>query len=134
MKINRIYFDRGFFDSKSIETSQRHHVKYLIPCTENPRIKKILTVISPPTILKDYDMKNTRFNVAIVKDENNQCRAFATNIDFNEDEVGLSDRFFICIVKDGELKQATVLRSIVSVLRQHQRITMFGCFIFCLVC
>lgn len=94
IKIRRIYVDRGFFDSKSIETLQRHHTKYLIPCTENPRIKKILNVTSPPTILKDYDMKNTRFNVAIVKDENNQCRAFATNIDFNEDEVGLSDRLF----------------------------------------
>ncbi|KYK27667.1 hypothetical protein AYK20_08035 [Thermoplasmatales archaeon SG8-52-1] len=94
IKIRRIYVDRGFFDSKSIETLQRHHTKYLIPCTENPRIKKILNVASPPRIIKDYDMKNTKFNVAIVKDENNQCRAFATNIDFNEDEVGLSERLF----------------------------------------
>ena len=94
VKINRIFLDRGFFDSKSIETLRRHHTKYLIPCTENPRIKKIMTVMSPPTIIKDYEMKNTRFNIAIVKDENNLCRAFATNIDFNENEAGLSERLF----------------------------------------
>jgi len=94
VKINRIFLDRGFFDSKSIETLRRHHTKYLIPCTENPRIKKIMTVMSPPKIIKDYEMKNTRFNVALVKDEKNKCRAFATNIDFNENEAGLSERLF----------------------------------------
>ncbi len=94
VKINRVFCDRGFFDSKSMEILRRHHVKYLMPCTENLRIKKIMNVMSPPTIVKDYEMKNTKFNVAIVKDETNQCRAFATNIDFNENEVGLTDRLF----------------------------------------
>jgi putative transposase len=70
------------------------HVKYLIPCSENQRIKKMLTVMTPPSIIKDYEMKNTKFNIAILKDEKDQCRAFTTNIDFNENEVGLSDRLF----------------------------------------
>jgi len=94
VKINHVFLDRGFFDSKSIETLKRLHVKYLIPCTENPRIKKIMTMVSPPKIIKDYRMINTFFNVAIVNDENNRCRAFATNIDFNENEAGLADRLF----------------------------------------
>ena len=94
VKINRIYCDRGFFGSKSMEILRRHHVKYLMPFTENSRIRKIISVTSPPTIIKDYVMKNTKFNVAIVRDENNHVRAFATNIDFTEKEVGLSDILF----------------------------------------
>jgi IS4 transposase len=78
VKINRIYFDRGFFDSKAIETLKRHHIKFIIPCSENPRIKKII-----------------RFNVVIVKDEHGIKRAFATNIDFNENEPNLSERLFL---------------------------------------
>lgn len=94
VKIRRLYVDRGFFDSDSIELFKYYHLKFLMPCTANERIKKILEVMPSPTVIKDYEMKNTRFNVIIVNDELGVKRAFATNIDFNENDVDLAERLF----------------------------------------
>jgi putative transposase len=95
IKINTLLIDRGFFDSKSIEIFKRYHIKYLMPCTANERIKKLLEVMPAPTVIKDYEMKNTEFNVVLVEDEKGIKRAFATNIDFNENDIGLSNRIFM---------------------------------------
>jgi putative transposase len=94
VKIRRLYVDRGFFDSESIELFKYYHLKFLMPCTANERIKKILEVVPSPTIIKDYEMKNAVFNVIVVNDELGVKRAFATNIDFNENDVGLAERLF----------------------------------------
>lgn len=94
VKIRRLYVDRGFFDSYSISLFKRYQIKFLMPCTKNERIKKILEVAPPPTVIKDYEMKNTLLNVVVVNDEYGVKRAFATNIAFNENDVGLSERLF----------------------------------------
>jgi len=94
VKIRRLYVDRGFFDSKSISLFKRYQIKFLMPCTANNRIKKILEIVPIPTVIKDYEMKNTLFNVIVVEDMFNNKRAFATNIEFNENDVGLSERLF----------------------------------------
>jgi len=94
VKIRRLYVDRGFFDSDSIELFKYYHLKFLMPCTANERIKKILEIVPSPTIIKDYEMKNALFNVVVVTDEDGVKRAFATNIDFNENDVGLAERLF----------------------------------------
>lgn len=94
VKIRRLYVDRGFFDSNSIALFKRYNIKFLMPCTANERIKKVLEVVPSPTVVKDYEMKNTLFNVVVVNDEFGVKRAFATNIDFNENDVGLSERLF----------------------------------------
>ncbi|MCD6571762.1 MAG: transposase [Thermoplasmata archaeon] len=94
VKIRRLYVDRGFFDSKSIEIFNQHRIKFLMPCTENPRIKNLLQVMPPPKIIKDYKMGATSFNIAIVEDEQRIKRAFATNIDFNENDANLSKWLF----------------------------------------
>ena len=94
VKIRKIYVDRGFFDSKSIEIFDRHRIKFLMPCTENPRIKKLLEMTPSPTIIKDYRMGATSFNIVITEDEQGIKRAFATNIDFNENDANLSKRLF----------------------------------------
>jgi putative transposase len=65
-----------------------------MPCTANERIKKILEVVPAPTVIKNYEMKNAVFNVIVVNDEQGVKRAFATNIDFNENDVGLAERLF----------------------------------------
>jgi putative transposase len=65
-----------------------------MPCTANERIKKVLEIVPTPTVIKDYEMKNTLFNVVVVTDEYGIRRAFATNIDFNENDVGLTERLF----------------------------------------
>ena len=94
VKIRRLYVDRGFFDSSCIELFRHYHLKFLMPCTANERIKRILEVVPSPTVIKDYEMKNTTFNVVVVSDEFNVKRAFATNIEFNENDVGLAERLF----------------------------------------
>jgi hypothetical protein len=94
VKIRRLYVDRGFFDSESIELFKYYHTKFLMPCTANERIKKIFEVVPSPTVIKDYEMKNALFNVVVVNDELGVKRAFATNIDFNENDVGLAERLF----------------------------------------
>jgi putative transposase len=94
VKIRRLYVDRGFFDSYSIALFKRYQIKFLMPCTANERIKKVLEIVPTPTVIKDYEMKNTLFNVVVVTDEYGIRRAFATNIDFNENDVGLTERLF----------------------------------------
>ena len=94
VKIRRLYVDRGFFDSESIELFKYYHLKFLMPCSANERIKKIYDVVPSPTVIKDYEMKNAVFNVVVVNDELGVKRAFATNIDFNENDVGLAERLF----------------------------------------
>jgi len=94
VKIKRLYADRGFFDSNSIEIFNRYQIKFIIPCSANSRIKRILEVMPAPKVITNYVMKISRFNVVLVEDENGIKRAFATNIDFDENDVGLSKRLF----------------------------------------
>jgi putative transposase len=94
VKIRRLYVDRGFFDAESIELFKYYHLKFLMPCSANERIKKILEVVSSPTVIKDYEMKNAVFNVIVVNDEYGVKKVFASNIDFNENDVGLAERLF----------------------------------------
>jgi len=94
VKIRRLYVDRGFFDSDSIELFKYYHLKFLMPCTANERIKKILEVMPSPTVVKDYEMRDAKFNVIIVNDEYGVKRAFATNIEFNENDVDLAEHLF----------------------------------------
>jgi putative transposase len=95
IKINRVLVDRGFFDSKLIEIFNRYHVKFLMPCPMNSRIKKILEITPTPRVIKDYVMGMTKFNIVVVEDDQGINRAFATNIEFNENDVGLSERIFM---------------------------------------
>jgi hypothetical protein len=95
IKIKRVYVDRGFFDSNSINTIKQFRLKFLMPCTANARIKKILDIMPAPTIINDYEMENTLFNVVIVEDDEGNKRAFATNEKFNENDVDLATRLFL---------------------------------------
>lgn len=95
IRINRIYADRGFFDSKSLTIFNNYQIKFLIPCSANSRIKKILEIITSPAVINNYEMENSIFNVVIVNDENKDKRAFATNENFDENDVNLAERLFI---------------------------------------
>ena len=95
IKINRIYADRGFFDSNSINIFKNFRNKFLIPCSANSRIKRLLDIVPSPAIIKDYEMGNSVFNVVIVEDENGNKRAFATNEIFDENDVNLAERLFL---------------------------------------
>ncbi len=94
VKIKRLYADRGFFDSNSIEIFKRYQIKFLMPCSANSRIKRVLEVMPAPKVITNYVMKTSMFNVVLVEDEYGIKRAFATNIDFDENDAGLSKRLF----------------------------------------
>lgn len=99
VRIRRLYIDRGFFDEQSIELFKRNHIKFLMPCIANERIKKILAVAPTPTVIKDYKMKNATFNIVVVEDDEGIKRCYATNIEFNENDVGLSKRVIMLYKK-----------------------------------
>ncbi len=95
IKIKRVYADRGFFDSKSINTFKQFRLKFLIPCSANSRIKKLLEILPAPTVINDYELENALFNVVIIEDDEGNKRAFATNEQFNENDVDLAQRLFL---------------------------------------
>ena len=57
--------------------------------------KRYLKSYQHQQLIKDYEMKNTLFNVVVVDDEFGNKRAFATNIEFNENDVDLAQRLFL---------------------------------------
>ncbi len=94
IKIRRLYADRAFFTTSCIEIFKRYHIKFIIPASENNRVKKLLEIMDASSMVRDYEMKNTHFHIAIAKDEQMVSRAFATNIEFNEQDVGFSNYLF----------------------------------------
>ncbi len=99
IKINRIYADRGFFDSNSINVFKNFRLKFLIPCSANSRIKRLLEIMPSPAVINDYEMENCVFNVVIINDEEGKKRAFATNEIFDENDISLAKRLFLLYSK-----------------------------------
>jgi len=95
IRINRIYADRGFFDSNSINIFKNFRLRFLIPCSANSRIKRLLEIMPASTVLNGYEMENSVFNIVIINDEDENKRAFATNEIFDENDVNLAERLFL---------------------------------------
>ena len=95
IRINRVYVDRGFFDSHSIKIFNKFHLKYLMPCTQYIPIKNTLEIIPAPTVITDFKMADINFTMVIVNDEDGNKRAFATNEVFDEQDVNLAERLFL---------------------------------------
>ncbi len=94
IKVRRIYADRGFFDSNSIKIFNKYHLKYLMPCTHYSTVKKAFDLMSAPSVVKDFEMKDIIFNMVIVEDDEGKKRAFATNEEYNENDLNLAERLF----------------------------------------
>jgi len=98
IKIRRIYVDRGFFDSKAIKVFNRFHLKYLMPATKIPTVKEVMEIAPAPSVITDFEMKDITFNLVIVEEELENGpkvkRAFATNEEYNENDVNLAERLF----------------------------------------
>ena len=93
--IRRVYLDRGFFSGNCIKAMKRLNLKFLMPCTSNNRIKQLLEQVPAPFVVRDYEMGDVTFNLVIVKDEKrygNKKLAFASNEDWNENDLTLSER------------------------------------------
>ncbi|MEW5896174.1 MAG: transposase [Nanoarchaeota archaeon] len=89
INIRNVYVDRGFFTVKCIDTLYNQKVKWLMPAVQNKAIQKLIKENNAPKIL-DYVMGDTRyqhvkFKLAIVNDEENVKRVFATNLRVTED-------------------------------------------------
>lgn len=92
VKIRIIYIDRGFFDATTIRILNSLHLKYLIRCTQIPTIKKILDVAPSQMVIKDFKMKDVKFNVVVIEDETGEKRAYATNLPLDENDPTLGKR------------------------------------------
>lgn len=98
IKIRRVYVDRGFCDSNAIKVFNSFHLKYLMPCTQYSTVKAILEITPAPSVVKDFEMKDVTFNLVIIEEElengTKEKRAFATNEEYNENDVNLAERLF----------------------------------------
>lgn len=99
IKIRRVYADRGFFDSNAIKVFQYFHLKYLMPATQIFTVKKMLEIAPSPSIITDFEMKDVTFNLVIVEEKlkggAKVKRAFATNEEYNENDINLAERLFL---------------------------------------
>jgi putative transposase len=98
IKIRRVYVDRGFCDSYSIKVFNSFHLKYLMPATKISTVKDVMAITPAPKIITDFEMKDVTFNLVIIEEElengTKEKRAFATNEEYNENDVNLAERLF----------------------------------------
>jgi len=96
IRINRLYADRGFFSQEMINLFKDHGLKFLMPATQNSRIKKMLKTLPAPSVINEYEMTQGKvnYNLVIIEDEKGEKRAFATNLEVSEKEANLSIRLF----------------------------------------
>jgi putative transposase len=94
IKIKHIYLDRGFYDSTSINSINKFHLKYLIPAIQSKHLNRIIEIIPAPKVIEDYTLKHIKINLIILEDKEKIKRVFATNLHFDENDVNLSDRLF----------------------------------------
>ena len=99
IKINKVYLDRGFFDSKSISVLNGFGLHWLMPGQMNYLIRRIMEVSPAPSVITGFTMKNSRFNLIIAKDKMGEKRVFATNMHFENNEVDLIERLFLLYSK-----------------------------------
>jgi hypothetical protein len=98
IKIRRLFVDRGFCDSNAIKVFNSFHLKYLMRCTQYSTVKDVLEITPAPRIITDFEMKDVTFNLIIIEKElengTKEKRAFATNEEYNENDVYLAERLF----------------------------------------
>lgn len=100
VRIKHVYLDRGFFDSLSINTINKFHLDYLMPAIQNYSVKRVMDLTPAPAIVKDFVLSNVKINLIILEEfdeKKNQKvkRIFATNKDFDPNDVDLLERLFL---------------------------------------
>jgi len=99
VKINHVYLDRGFFDSKSIGVLNGFGLKWLMPGQRNYAIRRAMELSPAPSVVTGFRMKTCRFNLIIAKDKKGEKRVFATNMSFCNNDVDLLERLFLLYSK-----------------------------------
>ncbi len=93
IKIRKVYLDRGFFSTKCIQTLNKYHMNFLMPCTSYSTIIHLLKISPAPSVVKDFRIGDVPINVIIVEDGGKKY-AFASNEDWDENDVDLADKVF----------------------------------------
>jgi len=99
VKINRVYLDRGFFDSKSISALNHLGLKWLMPGQKNYLIRRTMELSPAPSVITGFAMKNVKFNLIIANDKDGEKRVFATNERYENNDVDLIERLFLLYSK-----------------------------------
>jgi len=99
VKINHVYLDRGFFDSKSIGVLNGFGLKWLMPGQRNYAIRRAMDLSPAPSVVTGFRMKTCRFNLIIAKDKTGEKRVFTTNMNFCNNDVDLLERLFLLYSK-----------------------------------
>ena len=100
VKINKLYVDRGFFDSKSIGVFNTFGVKWLMPGHKNYAIRRAMDVSPAPRVISGFCMKNVRFNLVIgINKRSGEKQVFATNMHFKDNDVDHIERLFFLYSK-----------------------------------
>jgi hypothetical protein len=95
VKINHVYADKGFCDSQSIKIFDKYHLKYLMPMTRYSKVKELLDITPTPRVINEYPLSSQLVNLIIVENKKKgefKKLAFATNMNIDEREVGLSEQ------------------------------------------
>jgi putative transposase len=91
--IRKLYVDRGFFSSSVINLLKKMEITFLMPAIKNDRVIDYSYSVSPPAVIKNYPMKDCKFNLVILEKEEKRY-AFATNMTFNNNDILLSEKLF----------------------------------------
>ena len=98
IRIRRVYVDRGFFDSKAIRVFDQFHLKYLMPGIQQYNVRQLLKVTPAPSVITGFVLKDVKLNLVILEEElengKKVKRVFATNEDYDENDVGLLEKLF----------------------------------------
>jgi putative transposase len=95
IKIKRIDLDRGFFNSPCIKYLNNQRILYLMPVIQNKRIKKIIDRVPTPYVIEDFPFKDTKFNMIVLKGQNGEKSAFATNEKYSKDDPFLEEKIAV---------------------------------------
>lgn len=98
IKIRRVFADRGFFDSKSIKAFEHFHLKYLTPAIKQENIQDLMKITPFPSVITGFVLKDVKLNLVFLeeklKDGKKVKRVFATNEEYDEEDVALLERLF----------------------------------------
>jgi len=98
IKIRQVYVDRGFFDSKIIRMFNQLNLKYLMPGIKQYNVRMLLKVTPAPAVIKDFILKDVKLNLVFLEEElengKKVKRVFATNENYDSNDVGLLENLF----------------------------------------
>ncbi len=86
IRIRTLYVDRGFFDSASIKTFNRHNIQFLMPAIKNYSVRRLLELLPAPFIVKNFYLRHTRMTLFVLE-YMGEKHAFATNIPMHEEDI-----------------------------------------------